>query len=397
MVNRLRKLILAFAACLGCSTSSTIFAMVMPNARGRRVLPSMAPSPHYLPYDSAYAALEAYHKIHGDLAIPGNFVVPSSSTDEYPVEWHGVKLSHYIYNMKWWQKHIAQNKDRSKERVAQLNKLGFVWERLQPQWNIFIESLAIYRDKYGDVLVPSSFVVPRDEQWHKACWDLPLGSIVQRLRTRHDFLMGDNAILRKAQLDGLGFIWDTQEYNFDRLCRALRHFDRLQSSSAGEQRFIRVPSKFVVPTGEENGWPPESWGYRLGAKGMAVRQKQLYIKGHPERKQILEDIGFRWGNATLGWKNVVHAAAIYSQMHCRELNVPFTFVVPAPPRDDPQCADNWPWPERLWGLRLGQRLKDVRLKGAYLKVRWCNIIPPTLLMISVFRPYPLPTYLMITT
>ncbi len=111
---------------------------------------------------------------------------------------------------------------------------------------------------------------------------------------------------------------------------------------------------------------------------MAVRQKELYIKNCPDRKQALEDIGFRFsGNATLGWLDVVHAAAIYSQMHNRTLNVPFDFVVPAPPSGSStevvQVEDAWPWPERLWGLRLGQRLKDVRLKGAYLKGSDANI------------------------
>ena len=295
---------------------------------------------------------------------------------EYPLEWHGVKLGHYIYNMKWWQKHIAQNTDR----VTQLNQLGFIWERLQSPFNLFMEGMVNYRNIYGDVLIPATFVVPRhDDNWPKACWDLPLGSIVQRLRLRNDFLLGDNAIQRKIQLDGLGFIWDVSEYKFLKLLRALRHFDRLQTKNnmSSREYTIRVPSKFVVPSGEDSGWPPNLWGYPLGAKCMAIRQKQLYVKNHPDRKQALEDIGFRWsGNATLGWLDVVHAAAIYSQMHGRVLNVPFNFVVPSPPAQDaeslnPLCVDSWPWPERLWGLRLGQRLKDVRLKGAYLKVRIC--------------------------
>lgn len=119
---------------------------------------------------------------------------------------------------------------------------------------------------------------------------------------------------------------------------------------------------------------------------MAVRQKELYVKGHPHRRRVLEEAGFRWrnGNAALGWLDVVHAAAIYSQMHGRALNVPLSFAVPSPPPtivnsnnggngEDGDaaavggCLDSWPWPERLWGLKLGQRLKDVRLKGAYLK------------------------------
>ena len=81
---------------------------------------------------------------------------------------------------------------------------------------------------------------------------------------------------------------------------------------------------------------------------------------------MLEDLGFRWsGNADLGWLQVVHAAAIYSRMNDRKLDVPFQFVVPEPP-DDIAEQDSWPWPEYLWGLPLGQRLKDVRLKGAYI-------------------------------
>jgi hypothetical protein len=181
---------------------------------------------------------------------------------------------------------------------------------------------------------------------------------------------GKNAHERRSQLDGLGYVWDVNEYKYMKFFRALKIFDKhekkrtVQSTTSREFSTIRVPSKFVVPSGHENGWPEDLWDYQLGAKTMAVRQKQLYVKNHPDRKRQLEEIGFRWsGNATLGWLDVVHAAAIYSQMHGRVLNVPFDFVVPEPPR----AQESWPWPEQLWGLRLGQRLKDVRLKGSYIK------------------------------
>jgi len=320
-----------------------------------------------LPFDSSLRVLEAYHRIHGDLVIPESFIVPSSN--EYPKEWHGVKLAKHIYTMRWWQRHISQNKDR----VSQLNKLGYIWERLQPRWNLFVDALGIYRNLYGDVMVPATFTIPRSNDWPKACWDLPLGGIVQRVRLRHDYLIGDNAIERKQQLDRLGFVYDVSEYKFQKFLNALKWFNRLDRENSASSQLnsaIRVPSKFVVPDNDER-WPSDLWNYQLGAKCMAVRQKKLYVKGHPERKQALEDIGFRRrsGNASFGWLDVVHGAAIYSQMHGRELNVPFSFVVPAPPTENPEasCLDAWPWPERLWGLKLGQRLKDVRLKAAYLK------------------------------
>lgn len=175
---------------------------------------------------------------------------------------------------------------------------------------------------------------------------------------------------RRKQLDGLGFVWAPSEYKFVLFLRALQHFDQLEREDSSSRDLV-VPSKFVVPSGRENGWPPDLWEYPLGDKCMAVRQKQLYVKNNPHRKQALVDIGFRWsGNSKLGWLDVCQAAAIYSQIHGRKLNVPFNFVIPAPPCADdsyPQYVDSWPWPERLWGLKLGQRLKDVRLKGAYLK------------------------------
>lgn len=65
----------------------------------------------------------------------------------------------------------------------------------------------------------------------------------------------------------------------------------------------------------------------------------------------------------------MHAAAIYSKMHGRVLDVPSNFVIPCPPEGNLLDTEEWPWPDHLSGLKLGQRLKDVRLKGTYLKGR----------------------------
>ena len=66
-------------------------------------------------------------------------------------------------------------------RVAELNELGFVWERLQPEWNLILEALMTYSELHGDMLVPAKFVVPTaDEKWSKACWGMPLGNCVHR-------------------------------------------------------------------------------------------------------------------------------------------------------------------------------------------------------------------------
>jgi len=69
-----------------------------------------------------------------------------------------------------------------------------------PEWNLFIDALSVYKSIHGDVLVPAKFVVPRSGEWSKACWELPLGSMVQRIRFRHDYLTGDNSYERRLQL-----------------------------------------------------------------------------------------------------------------------------------------------------------------------------------------------------
>ena len=271
--------------------------------------------------------------------------------------------------MRWWSANVKDHP----ERLAELNQLGFVWERLQPEWNLIFEALMTYKALNGDLLVPTSFAVPfGDTNWPKATWGISLGKCVTRMRLRNDFLKGSKGATRRSHLDGLGFVWDVSEHHFRRFGLALQCFKNLEISKIEEERLcpIRVPSRYVVPASKE--WPKELWGYPLGTRCTQVRQKGLYVKGDQGRQRLLEDLGFQWnGNSSLGWLEVVHAAALYSQMNGRTLNVPIKFVVPHPPKDSSNDAAGsnsaWPWPDYLWGFPLGQRLKDVRLKGAYLR------------------------------
>jgi len=168
----------------------------------------------------------------------------------------------------------------------------------------------------------------------------------------------------------LGFVWDVHELRFHKFYSVLAHFAKLHGcgvfSTSGRPKPLRVPSTFVVPE-QSDVWPEEFWGFPLGQKCTAVRQKQLYVKNRSKRQKMLEELGFRWsGNANLAWLKVVHAAAIYSKLHNRSLDVPNNFVVPEPPKDF-LGADDWAWPEYLWGLQLGQRLKEIRINDVYLK------------------------------
>jgi hypothetical protein len=305
-----------------------------------------------LPYEITIAGLRAYHSVHGDLVLPRRYVVPPQTP--FPIDLHGVDLSSTVYNMRWWQRNVKEKP----ARVAELNQLGFVWERLQPEWNLVLEALITYSSLHADLLVPNKFVVPHGtSQWPRATWGLNLGNMVYRIRARNDFIRGPKAASRRDQLDC-----------FYKFYRALCRFALIEESgrfSRGRTKALRVASTFIVPHGDDR-WPTELWSFPLGVKCNAVRQKGLYVKDKHDRQRMLEELGFRWtGNADLGWLQVVHAAAIYSRISSRKLDVPSNFIVPQPP-DNIVGEEEWPWPAHLWGLPLGQRLKDVRLKGAYL-------------------------------
>lgn len=315
-----------------------------------------------IPYSVTLQALRTYWALNNDLVLPRRYIVPYSPL--FPVEFHGVDLSNTVYNMKWWSRHVKSRP----ERVSELNKLGFVWERLQPEWNLVLEALITYYSMHGNLLVPFNFSVPHgNPEWPRATWGLNLGHIVYRIRSRNDFLRGSQSASRRDQLDRLGFVWDAHERKFFRFHLALRLYAQIMECgpfSKGRTKALRVPTSFKIPCNDE--WPSELWGYPLGKKCTAVRQKNLYVRNNPRRMQMLEELGFRWtGNSSLGWLQVVHAAAIFSRIHNRVLDVPSAFVVPGPP-ENYNLEDEWPWPQHLWGFPLGVRLKDIRLKGAYL-------------------------------
>ena len=308
-----------------------------------------------LPYESAIQALRVYHEQHSHLVMPRVYLVEDEIN--FPKEWHGLDLAGTVYDMKWWIRHVKEQP----ERVAELNKLGFVWERLQPEWNLVLEALITYRTLNNNLLVPAKFVVPfGDKEWSRSTWGISLGKVVYRIRSRGDFIRGPTSLKRRQQLESLGFVWDVSERLFDILCSALRIYSKVEAvSGATSKRLgaLKIPARYVVP--ESEAWPRELWGYPLGAKCTAVRQKELYVKDRPERLKELADIGYHvGGNDSLKWLEVVHAAAVYSQMHGRHLDVPQDFVVPAPPTIcisdnsiNPSHVvgsdDAWPWPGKF--------------------------------------------------
>jgi hypothetical protein len=60
---------------------------------------------------------------------------------------------------------------------------------------------------------------------------------------------------------------------------------------------LEVPMLFVVSS--EAPWPEEAWGIKLGYSVNNIRGSGHYVKDHPERRLVLDALGFRWNS--LAW------------------------------------------------------------------------------------------------
>ena len=48
------------------------------------------------------------------------------------------------------------------DRVAELNRMGFIWDVYEEQWQLIPDSLHVYKKLHGDLEVPYDFVVPSE-------------------------------------------------------------------------------------------------------------------------------------------------------------------------------------------------------------------------------------------
>ena len=80
------------------------------------------------------------------------------------------------------------------------------------------------------------------------------------------------------------------------------------------------------------------------------------MKHHPERRAELDALGFVWDEFERRWEEVRAALLVYQEVH-GDLEVPYAFVVPS----------EAPWPQEAWGIKLGDRVNNIRSREDYVK------------------------------
>jgi len=225
------------------------------------------------------------------------------------------------------------------------------------EFEVLLGALKMYRAAYGDLRVPSRFVVPSMPPWPEHAWGLKLGTRVSAVRTLGKYVDNDEG--RRRALDDLGFLWRLRAsgpaavgdgIGFDQIYETLLEYQKREGN-------YEVPSSYVVP--DIDAWPAQCRGLPLGKKLQGVRSKG-YLRAHPEEEKKLLALGLELDSKTAQnnsrFKLVLSALQKYADIY-GDLLVPQPFVIP---EDDG-------WPEKLHGLRLGARVNAIRSQGTFVR------------------------------
>jgi hypothetical protein len=169
-----------------------------------------------------------------------------------------------------------------------------------------------YKNTHGDLDIAQTFVVPSEEPWPEKSWKLKFGSLIRDIRSSGYFVKNDPG--RRKWLEDEGFVFETLTENWEGAQRALEQYRDVHGD-------LDIPFKYKVPA--EEPWPESMQGVALGHMANNIRCLGHFVRGNPERKQWLEERGFRFetkDSPTLKYDNrwefsVMPALAAYRDVH----------------------------------------------------------------------------------
>jgi Helicase associated domain len=308
-------------------------------------------------FDQILESIAIFKEIFGDLDIPIKFEVPGQ--DLWPSHLHGLRLGKRLEKLLSSPDFFELHPDK----VNELKKIGLQpsSKSLVDEWSMLCQSLRVYKQIYGDVRVPSKFVIPDEHPWPRLSRNMKLGARIASIRSAGRYVKDHPE--RKVDLDELGFEWrlrdhthrqQVEEDNFDNVYDALAQYKVLVDDN------LHVPSDFQVP--EEDPWPKHTWGLRLGLHVESIRSRDKIVAGRVDREEKLNALGFQWEEtnsravfAKNRFEMVYNALVVYKEIF-GDLLVPQAFIVP----------DNSPWPEEAYGLKLGARVNAIRAQGTLI-------------------------------
>ncbi len=195
-------------------------------------------------WEKAYSYLEDYVSEHGNCLVP------------FTYKKNGFKLGSWVLNQRIRKDILTQ------ERRDRLDALGFVWNKLEAQWQTAYSYLEDYVSEHGNCLVPRNYKVE----------DFNLGMWVCRQRDYKDTLSEQ----RRDRLESLGFVWNQLEVQWE------EGYAQLKS-------YFQEHGNCLVPQGHIRD------GYNLGSwVARQRRKKDSIISMTKDRRDRLDALGFVW-------------------------------------------------------------------------------------------------------
>ena len=109
-----------------------------------------------------------------------------------------------------------------------------------------------------------------------------------------------------------------------------------------------VPNTFEVPR-DDNEWPSELWGMRLG---IAVRNVRSVKGSYADKKEELMSLGFVYQlRKKFDYDCVKIAVYKYRELYHGSVQVPSVYNIPE--------NDTW-YPEETWGMCLGSLVNRIK-------------------------------------
>ena len=180
------------------------------------------------------------------------------------------------------------HKSLRSEWRADLNRLGFIWDGKEAEWETLFLQLQNFRKERKHCIVPAK--VP-DGSPHQ-----PLARWVAL--QRRGYAKGILDEEKKQRLDALGFVWDAKAIFWEEMFAALAEFRDLHGNCL-------VPERYE---------PNSQLAWWVTAQRKAYKTEQL----EAERVTRLNDLGFFWDPMEAQWYEMYQALVHYRERfgHC---------------------------------------------------------------------------------
>ena len=148
-----------------------------------------------------------------------------------------------------------------------------------------LESIYLFQQVYGDLKITNKFEVPAQDPWPSNLHGLRLGKRLEKLFSSTEFMEKHPEKVREFYKLGIEPNISSLVDEWTVIYEAIKIYKELNGN-------LRISAKFVVP--DEDPWPRLTRNMKLGVRVAAIRSAGRYVKEFPERKSLLDELGFEW-------------------------------------------------------------------------------------------------------